>query len=97
MTTFTEDDIEKVMDGFDFQRARCVMNKLNQHWAQSYPDSPSVEQLRENARMLLKGVLEGGIGSTHLCGRFRAHMSKDALELEYIALDSEYYGNDDDE
>jgi hypothetical protein len=54
MTQKQQDAIDSIMDYFKFEQVRKVMEVLNWEWAASDEGIPTVPELRQEARRLLK-------------------------------------------
>jgi hypothetical protein len=54
MTQKQQDAIDNIMDYFKFEQVRKVMEVLNWEWAASDEGIPTVPELRQEARRLLK-------------------------------------------
>ena len=54
MTQKQQDAIDNIMDYFKFEQVRKVMEVLNWEWATSDEGIPTVPELRQEARRLLK-------------------------------------------
>jgi hypothetical protein len=58
MTQKQQDAIDSIMDYFKFEQVRKVMEVLNWEWAASDEGIPTVPELRQEARRLLKMAFE---------------------------------------
>ena len=58
MTQKQQDAIDNIMDYFKFEQVRKVMEVLNWEWAASDEGIPTVPELRQEARRLLKMAFE---------------------------------------
>ena len=58
MTQKQQDAIDNIMDYFKFEQVRKVMESLNWEWAASDEGIPTVPELRQEARRLLKMAFE---------------------------------------
>jgi hypothetical protein len=95
-----KDQIELVMDRFDFARVHNVMTLLDWRWGAGKDSGvPSIREIRACALSILKEAVERcEIGGFIATGGFRASTQKSGdtgrefLELEFIAetSDSEY-------
>ena len=86
--------IEKVLNNFDFEKVRGVMELTNWIWAQSDGKVPSVAIMKDVARGLLADVSYMDAGSTVSTGGLRATKIQDesteGLMLEFVLEQSEY-------
>lgn len=70
--TITEsvmDDIEDILDNFDFERVHKVMVALDWRWVDLYVDKteiPDMHRLRKTARGLLKQAYKISVRDSHL-------------------------------
>jgi hypothetical protein len=75
-------EIDEIMDEFDFERVHKVMVALNWKW-QCGDELPSIADLRRHARTLLRVVVEGkDIHKAHTNG-FTAYMHDGLLGLRF--------------
>ena len=58
MTPKQQDAIDNIMDYFKFEQVRQVMEVLNWEWAGADEGVPTVPELRQEARRLLKMAFE---------------------------------------
>ena len=58
MTQKQQDAIDSIMDYFKFEQVQKVMELLNWEWADSEEGIPTVPELRQEARRLLKMAFE---------------------------------------
>lgn len=85
-----QEDIDYILDNFNFERVKKVMDILDWEWYDAEEGVPSIIELRTCARRLLKEVLSKGIKTkkdTQIStGGFRAsyYKEEDLLELEFI-------------
>lgn len=71
-----QDQIDEIMDNFDFHKVQRVMEFMDWTWMGEPPGAPA---LRKRARSLLKEVVEkdrlyaaqGGLRAEHMLGRLR--------------------------
>lgn len=86
------EDIDYILDYFDFEKVKQVMDCLEWYWHSSENGVPSIGELRKCARRLLKEVLEEGMKSKksiilHATGGFKATYHKGELSLEFIVTE----------
>lgn len=58
MTDKQFEAIESIMDNFDFDKVQKVMEFLNWKWVSTENGIPSVQELRSQARRLIKEAIE---------------------------------------
>jgi hypothetical protein len=89
MTYFTinkKEHIQYIIDSFNFEKVRKTMELLHWTWLGS-DKSPTIDELKMTARMLLYNVCDDNCDSSST-GGFKATRYDDHLELEFII--SEY-------
>jgi len=81
-----QEQIDEIMDSFDFQKVHKIMEFLNWEWYEGVPD---IYSLRTAARKHLKQAAEvkGASGSGGFTANYIEHKSWVRLEL-YFGLDS---------
>lgn len=84
MTQKQQDAIDSIMDYFKFEQVRKVMEVLNWEWAASDEGIPSVPELRQEARRLLKMAFEEKTDVA--TGGFHVRYESDADDGEFIQL-----------
>lgn len=78
------DQIDHIMDHFDFAKVESVMGLLNWTWGD--PESPDQSQLRKMARERLRAVNDECCYSS--CGGFTASIDRwGQLTLEFVLTD----------
>ncbi len=85
-----QEQIDEIMDWFDFDKVHETMTKLNWTWRDE--GVPKVQELRAAARRHLREVANNGDdywGSA--CGGFRAERHEDMLRLMFIVSEWEAY------
>lgn len=84
-----QEDIDYILDNFDFERIKIVMDCLEWYWV-SYDTIPSIGEMRKYARELLKEALSKGVENKKdtkiSIGGFRASYlrNEDFLSLDFI-------------
>ena len=79
-----EEQIEEIMDYFDFGRVAKTMEVLNWRWASS-DGVPNEGELRRTARQLLRAVAKEGPDSHTGTGGFYARNDKwNCLSLDFV-------------
>jgi hypothetical protein len=58
-----QEQIDEIMDTFDFERVHKVMEYLDWTWG-GYPESPSISVIRIHARERLKDAVKHGSSNT---------------------------------
>ena len=87
-----KDDIDYILDNFDFERVKIVMDCLEWYWF-DLDEVPSIGHLRKTARELLKEVLTKGIKNNkdffQSTGGFEVKYFKsdNLLELSFVVED----------
>lgn len=85
----SQEDIDYILDNFDFEKVKKIMDCLEWHWF-SLDAIPSIGELRKCARGLLQDSLFRGIESKKdvetSTGGFKAnyYREEDLLELSFI-------------
>ncbi len=82
------DQIADIMERFDFEKVARVMELMEWTWGDTYPHSPTVEQLEAHALDLFDGVREPNDGVSS--GGLRA--SADAwnqLALDFVVVSAD--------
>jgi hypothetical protein len=90
-----DDEIWNVLEGFDWDRVHFAMTQLNWRWLDEEL-SPTISELRTEARKLLKLCVQGSIESNNCftisCGGFEAHADVDGdvcnLSLKFVLCES---------
>lgn len=85
MTDKQFEAIESIMDNFDFDKVQKVMEFLNWKWVSTENGIPSVQELRSQARRLIKEAIEEKVRIA--TGGFRVdYFSEDGgyVELSFI-------------
>ena len=91
-----EDQIEQIMDDFEFHKAEKIMEALDWKWGK---DTPCAAELRKTARELLRRAAKSG--GWHALGGLIAHANKGFDEEEnrsylwlhlYFGLDTIHEG-----
>jgi hypothetical protein len=54
----TQEAIDYIMDSFDFEKVHITMKALGWEWASAEDKIPSVFELRQSARRLIKSVMK---------------------------------------
>ena len=83
------ESIEDILDSFDFQAVKKVMEALDWPWVGTENDLPSIAELRRQARGLLEEVYNYGYNSsiTSGCGGFEATRFMEEGNLtKYLSL-----------
>lgn len=78
------EQIDEIMDYFDFRRVHETMKALNWTWADTAPDVPEEYQLRQVARQLLRRVSERKFPGLVATGGFVAKREAGRLSLEFV-------------
>jgi len=94
----TDDEIWNVLESFDFDRVHFVMTQLGWYWA-DVDGTPSISNLRTEARRLLKQCVEGSLESnncyTAATGGFEAYCDVDGdvtnLSLKFVLCEFNNY------
>jgi hypothetical protein len=86
--------IEDIMDAFEFDKVERAMEALDWKWR---GQTPSIEDLREEAERLLRGAAESRLGAfknahwevpiLNACGGFEAKAWCDEEKTKIVALD----------
>jgi len=84
-----QDDIDYIMNSFDFQRVLKVMQVLEWKWIDAVPN---LEEIKAQAERLLKSISETNLSAGSIwCGGFKASKrsghSESFLDLEFILED----------
>jgi len=95
----TKEQIDEIMDYFDFAKVRRVMEFLDWGWSDSNGglEIPSEYQLRKKARSLLQQVAESEEEKSIMCGGFVAERfeGKDEEEGDYwVSLNLAFWVED---
>jgi hypothetical protein len=82
-----EEQIEEILDEFDFYKVQRVMNTLNWKWYNkgNVYEIPSVGQMRKHARKLLEECFNGN--SYAASGGFWASREDGGLSLKFVVED----------
>ena len=97
-----QDDIDDLIDNFDFDRVETVMQALDWKWAnpESHPSVPTVPQMRKTARNLLREAAKMAIktnqGYSVATGGFFARVlePKEGETKLYMRIHFEIESND---
>ena len=72
MTEKEQESIDEIMDWFDFEKVAKVMEFLKWKWVSTEDGIPSVSEIRQSARRLLKDAIKnkttigtGGLSATY--------------------------------
>ena len=84
MTQKQQDAIDGIMDHFKFEQVRQVMELLNWEWVASDEGIPTVPELRQEARRLLKMAFKEKTDVS--TGGFHVRYESDADGGEFIQL-----------
>jgi hypothetical protein len=84
MTPKQQDAIDNIMDYFKFEQVQKVMELLNWEWAGAEEGIPTVPELRQEARRLLKMAFEEKTNVS--TGGFLVRYELDDDGCEYIQL-----------
>jgi hypothetical protein len=83
MTEKQQNAIDEIMDWFDFEKVAKVMSFLEWKWISAEEGVPSVGEIRQQARKLLKQVIEQK--TTIATGGLRVtYYNDDYIKLEFI-------------
>ena len=90
--------IKNVMKHFDFEAVHKVMETLNWTWHACGDKVPNVDQLKVEAKRLLKDVIENSEKYKVIAtGGFEASYYEDVLVLKFIVSEWEVDKNEDEE
>ena len=78
-----QEQIDEIMDSFDFEEARKIMKALNRQWHEE--GIPDIYTLRTAARKHLKKAAE--IGGTSATGGFTAIYMEGKVEKPWLRLE----------
>jgi hypothetical protein len=85
------DQINEIMDWFDFDKVHKVMEAINWTWhgVNGNTEVPSVPQIRKFARDLMSRMLDEqrGPNATHATGGFVTSLSDGYLSLQFVVSD----------
>jgi len=84
MTQKQQDAIDGIMDNFKFEQVRQVMELLNWEWEMTEEGIPTVPELRQEARRLLKMAFKEKTDVS--TGGFHVRYDSDADGGEFIQL-----------
>lgn len=96
------EQIDEIMDTFDFDKVREVMEMLEWKWHTS-DDVPDEYMIRKSARKMMRNLIDYTDGGTNSSGGFRATLTQKAdncgkwlrVDLSFCIddtlLDGEYY------
>lgn len=84
MTQKQQDAIDGIMDNFKFEQVRQVMELLNWEWVAAEEGIPTVPELRQDARRLLKMAFKEKTDVS--TGGFHVKYDSDADGVEFIQL-----------
>jgi hypothetical protein len=82
MTEKEQELIDEIMDYFDFDKVAKVMTFLEWKWVSAEDGIPSVGEIRQSARRLLKDAIKNK--TTFGTGGLRATYDDGYLQLEFI-------------
>ena len=83
MTEKQQNAIDEIMDWFDFEKVAKVMGALEWKWVTAEEGIPSVGEIRQSARKLLKQAIEQK--TTIATGGLRAtYFHDEYIKLEFI-------------
>jgi len=83
MTEKQQNAIDEIMDWFDFEKVAKVMSFLEWKWISAEEGVPSVSEIRQEARKLLKQAIEQK--TTIGTGGFKVtYFNDDYIKLEFI-------------
>jgi hypothetical protein len=93
-----DDEIWNILETFDFDQVHFVMTQLDWRWRDEEL-SPTVSELRTEARRLLKQCVQGSKDCNNCfvisCGGFEAHADCDDntinLSLKFVLCESDNY------
>lgn len=86
-----QEQIDNIMDNFDFSRVLKAMRALNWEWGSCGTEhEPDETELRREARRLLKFAWDHS--TTFSCGGFWAYIDAGVLSLHFTI---EYFGGDE--
>lgn len=90
MTNY-QDQIDLIMDTFDFEKVKQTMNALDWEWASPDGSSsvPDIYTIKRTARDYLKQAANSGEGFS--CGGFKVEIRDGCLDLYFIVEDSEVH------
>jgi hypothetical protein len=97
-TTPYDEQIEKIMDYFDFGKVAKAMRALGWKWVGSETESliPDEPELRQEARRLLKQVnRDSKQGHFCSCGGFEARNEDGCLSLRFVVAEWEIQPDDE--
>ena len=81
-----QEQIDNIMDNFDFSRVLKAMRALNWEWgAGGKEHEPDETELRSEARLLLKNAWDHS--ATFACGGFWAYFADGVLSLHFTVSD----------
>jgi len=84
MTQKQQDAIDGIMDNFKFEQVRQVMELLNWEWVAAEEGIPTVPELRQESRRLLKMAFKEKTDVS--TGGFHVRYDSDADGVEFIQL-----------
>ena len=87
-----QEDIDYILDNFDFERVKKAMDALKWKYYDSADDTVSISELRKMARHVLKSLISHVEKDCHLigCGGFKATVmhyedcDKPVFELKFV-------------
>ena len=81
-----QEQIDNIMDNFDFSRVLKAMRALNWEWGHCGSEhEPDEAELRREARRLLKNAWDHS--ATFACGGFWAYFADGVLSLHFTVSD----------
>lgn len=92
----TKKAIKKILKNFDFGKVHRVMENLNWTWGSTDYTVPTIEDLKSQAKDLLKKVTEGDY-KVISSGGFEAEYGNEVLTLKFVLAEWEIDKNEDED